>query len=318
MPTLLSAASSVESDLARDVVSGLAGSKRQKTISSTWLYDELGSILFEAITLLPEYGLTRADDRLLRGEAHSIAARLPQRLAVVELGSGSGKKTRALLEAIQPRRYYPVDISPGAQAACVADLQGLLPVEPITGTFLNGLTEAASRRRSGEALLVLFLGSTIGNFDRQDAREFLREVHARLQPGDGLLLGADLLKPVATLLAAYDDATGVTAAFNRNVLARLNREMGADFDLRGFDHEARFNAAESRVEMHLRSRGAQRVYIPGAALEISFRDRETIWTESSHKYTLPRLREMGEAAGFRPEEVWVDEEWPFAESLWRV
>ena len=315
MPTLLSAASSVDPAFVADVRAGLGVSGGQKWLPSVWLYDELGSALFEAITLLPEYGLTRADDRLLRREAASIAAMLPDRIAVAELGSGSGKKTRALLEAIRPARYHPIDVSEGAQALCVAELQSMVPVEPVTAPFLAGLDRVAELRRDGESLLVLFLGSTIGNFDRTAAGRFLREVNARLRPGDRLLLGADLIKPVPQLLAAYDDATGVTAAFNRNVLTRLNREMGANFDSRRFGHQARFDAAEGRVEMHLCSDGRQTVEIPGAGLVITFADGESIWTESSHKYTKPQLRDLVARAGFEPISLWVDEEWPFAEML---
>jgi uncharacterized SAM-dependent methyltransferase len=170
-------------------------------------------------------------------------------------------------------------------------------------------------RATDQRLLVLFLGSTIGNFDRGPAQRFLSEVRRRLQPGDALLLGADLVKPLEQLVRAYDDSLGVTAAFNMNLLARIDRELGADFDLRAFEHLVRYNEIERRIEMHLLSRRRQKVSIPGAGCSVSFNEGETIWTESSYKYTTDEIVQMGETCGFRAETQWVDEEWPFAETL---
>ena len=180
--------------------------------------------------------------------------------------------------------------------------------------YLDGLLEVAARREEGEHLLVLFLGSTIGNFECPAGIRFLSEVRRILQPGDSLLLGTDLEKPLRQLLRAYDDPVGVTAAFNLNLLARINRELSADFLLEQFAHEARFNHQARSVEMHLRSKRSQ-VTIPGAGFSVKLRENETIWTESSHKYSLTEVVQIGERAGFRCQSQWVDEEWPFAESL---
>jgi uncharacterized SAM-dependent methyltransferase len=181
--------------------------------------------------------------------------------------------------------------------------------------YLDGLLEVAARRRPGQHLLVLFLGSTIGNFDRPAAATFLREMRRILQPGDSLLLGTDLEKPVPQLLAAYDDPLGVTASFNLNLLARINRELDADFMLQQFEHVAVFNPEARSVEMRLRSRRSQSVTIPRAELTVPFGEGETIWTESSHKYGPEEPRQIAKAAGFYCKAQWFDQEWPFAENL---
>jgi L-histidine Nalpha-methyltransferase len=180
---------------------------------------------------------------------------------------------------------------------------------------LDGLLEVASYRKSGQRLFVLFLGSTIGNFDRPAGVKFLGSVRSILQPGDSLLLGADLEKPTAQLLGAYDDELGVTAAFNLNLLARTNRELGADFDLREFDHLAKINPIARSVEMHLQSKRKQTVNIPRAEVSVEFQEGETIWTESSHKYSAQEIVETSRDAGFRCERQWIDERWPFSENL---
>ncbi len=306
---------------ADDVRRGLSKAA-QKELPSTYFYDAVGSALFEAITQLPEYGLTRADERLLRTHATAIASRLPVGTVVAELGSGSGKKTRYLLEALAKERgllYFPIDVSPTALAACKQELSSAASVIPLQHSYFEGLQIAASRRRPGEALLVLFLGSTIGNFDRAGARdEFLRTVASILSPGDALLLGTDLLKPESQLILAYDDPAGVTAAFNRNLLARINRELDADFDLPQFAHEARYNQRHHRIEMHLRSLKRQSVTVGAAGFSVSFEPGETIWTESSHKFDLNQLPGLARATGFAHVESWVDFEWPFAENLWVI
>ncbi len=208
----------------------------QKELPSKFLYDEVGSALFEVISVLPEYGLTRADERLLARHAVDIVGRLKSRVLVAELGSGSGRKTRWILEALARRQrttYCPIEISPTALARCQSEL-GQIEYVSIVGferPYLDGLLAAASGRRENEHLLVLFLGSTIGNFDRDAGERFLAEVRRILYPGDALLLGTDLEKPLPQLIAAYDDSIGVTAAFNLNLLARINRELEADFDL---------------------------------------------------------------------------------------
>lgn len=306
-------------DLAREVRDGLLRAG-QKELPSKYLYDEVGSALFEVISVLPEYGLTRADERLLRRHSSDIVARLKSHVLVAELGSGSGKKTRWLLEALTRRQrttYCPIELSPTALARCESEL-GQIEYVSIVGferPYLDGLLAAASRRQKDDRLLVLFLGSTIGNFDRDAAERFLTEVRRILYPGDALLLGTDLEKPLPQLLAAYDDPLGVTAAFNLNLLARINRELGADFDLTAFRHEARYNSPEQRVEMHLRSVRDQIVSIPRANCTVSFIENETIWTESSHKYRAGDIAGMAGRNGFQCNAQWLDSEWPFAESL---
>lgn len=292
----------------------------QRELPSKYLYDEVGSALFETICVLPEYGLTRADARLLEKHAREIVDRLPLPIHVAELGSGSGKKTRWILEALSRRQktyYYPIEISPSALAALAKEL-GQIDMVSIVGyeqPYLEGLRAVGERRDERDNLLVLFLGSTIGNFDRDAGEAFLREMRAILQPGDALLLGTDLEKDVELQLLAYDDAAGVTAAFNLNLLARINRELGADFDLSRFRHEARWNYAERRIEMHLRSTRRQTVRVPAANLRLMMNEDETIWTESSHKYHAEEIPEMAARTGFRCDGQWIDQEWPFAQNL---
>ena len=306
-------------EFAADVRAGLS-QPGQKELLSKYLYDDVGSALFEVISHLPEYGLTRADERLLRRHAHDIVERLATPLSVAELGSGSGRKTRHLLEALCRRQrtaYYPIEISPSALAMCERELRDIesISILGFEREYLDGLLEVAAHRVDGQRLLVLFLGSTIGNFDRLAGLKFLGEVRRILQTGDSLLLGTDLEKSNAQLLHAYDDELGVTAAFNLNLLARINRELDADFDLAQFEHVARINQDERSVEMHLRSTCRQRVNIPAAEITVEFLPDETIWTESSHKYSPQEVFSMALTAGFRCEAQWIDEAWPFAENL---
>jgi L-histidine Nalpha-methyltransferase len=276
--------------------------------------------LFEVISVLPEYGLTRADERVLQRNAYEIVERLPMPVTVAELGSGSGKKTRWLLKALarrQPTAYCPIEISPTALAMCKREL-GDIDAISIVGferEYLDGLAEVAEGRKKDQSLLVLFLGSTIGNFDRPAGLEFLRQIRGILREGDTLLLGTDLLKPIPQLLAAYADPLGVTAAFNLNLLGRINRELEADFVLEQFEHVALFNARARAVEMHLRSKRNQTVTIGAAGFSVRFIEGETIWTESSHKYSKDDVVQMATDTGFCCEAQWVDREWPFAESL---
>jgi dimethylhistidine N-methyltransferase len=302
-----------------DVRLGL-GALGQKTLPSRYLYDEVGSTLFEAITFLDAYGLTRADARILSEHADAIARCAQQPALVAELGSGSGRKMRPLLHAIgavAPTSYCPIDISRQAITYCRAEV-GRIPgvhFHGIVADYFAGLRKVATQRKPGERVLALFVGSTIGNFDRGPAEAFLKEVRALLAKGDRLLLGMDLIKPEAQLLLAYDDPAGVTAAFSRNVLVRLNRELGADFDLAQFAHDARWNREARRVEMHLRSLRVQKVHLPGAGLEVTFREGETLWTESSHKFHPDEAEEIGRIAGFHKVGQWIDQEWPFAETM---
>ena len=307
------------SEFASDVRESLT-KPGQRELPSKYLYDEVGSALFEAICVLPEYGLTRADARLLQENAAEIVSRVPTPVRVAELGSGSGKKTRWILEALSRRQvtyYYPIEISPHALAACEKELaqMDLVSIVGYEQPYLEGLRSVAEGRGDRHHILVLFLGSTIGNFDRSAGDAFLSEVRAILRPGDALLLGTDLEKPVELQLLAYDDPAGVTAAFNLNLLARLNRELGADFDLTCFRHEARWNYADRRIEMHLRSTCRQSVRIPAANLRVVLNEDETIWTESSHKYKAEEIAEMASRTGFSCDKQWIDTEWPFAQNL---
>lgn len=303
---------------AADVRAGLTKTP-QKELPSKYLYDQLGSRLFDAICELPEYGLTRADERLLRRHSPEIADQMPGNLLVCELGSGSGGKTRWILEALTRRRqisYYPIEISPLALSLCQRELADIdsLAIVGLEREYLDGLRHVSERRGTDQAILVMFLGSTIGNFSAPADLRFLQDIRRLLRPGDFLLLGSDLLKPIPDLISAYDDTLGVTAAFNLNLLSRVNLELGADFDLRQFRHEARFNTVTSSVEMHLRSLRAQTVTI-GTHFRVGFQDGETIWTENSHKYSLAEIAEKAQTANFRVQAQWVDQQWPFAENL---
>ena len=313
------AAYEFESGFASEVRAGL-DRPGQKELPSKYLYDDVGSALFEVISHLPEYGLTRADERLLQRHADEIVGRLDAPVAVAELGSGSGKKTRWILEALgrwQQIFYYPVEISHAALLMCQRELSDIdsLSIVGFEREYLDGLLEVATHRQRNQHLFVLFLGSTIGNFDRAAGVQFLSEVRRILEPGDSLLLGTDLDKPAGKLLKAYDDEIGVTAAFNLNLLARLNRELHADFDLNEFEHLAKVNSEARSVEMHLRSKRRQTVRIPAANLTVEFLEGETIWTESSHKFRAEEVFQMAGQAGFCCQAQWIDKEWPFAENL---
>jgi L-histidine N-alpha-methyltransferase len=311
--------SNVAYDFAADVRAGLT-KPEQKELPSKYLYDDVGSALFEVISHLPEYGLTRADERLLRRNADEIVDRVEGPVAIAELGAGSGRKTRWLLEAFCRRQrtsYYPVEISHSALVMCERELSDIdaISIVGFEREYLDGLLEVAAYRKSGQRLCVLFLGSTIGNFDRAAGMKFLSEVRSILLPGDSLLLGTDLEKSSSELLGAYDDQLGVTAAFNLNLLVRVNRELGADFDLSQFRHVAKINSEARSVEMHLESKRRQVVNIPAAEIVVEFAEGETIWTESSHKYSPEEIYGTARDAGFRCEVQWLDEQWPFAENL---
>jgi L-histidine N-alpha-methyltransferase len=305
------------SEFALEVQSGLT-KEGQKTLPCRYFYDDVGTALFQTISLLPEYGLTRADDRVIRASAGELAGFLRTPVAVVELGSGTGSKTRRILEALSARTrvsYYPIDVSLTALQCCRRELSDLAEVVPVEASYLEGVTRAVSLRKPRERILTLFLGSTIGNFERSEMAQFLQEVRARLRPNDALLLGTDLEKAEPRMTLAYADPLGVTAAFNLNLLARINRELGGDFVIRDFAHEALYNRSERRIEMHLRSRRDQEVFIRAAGIAVRFRAGETIWTESSHKFGLPEVGELAARSGFNCVRQWVDQEWPFAESL---
>ena len=296
-------------------------SKEPRELPSIDLYDAIGTALFEAITLLPEYGLTRADARLIRRFAPVVLERLPGPLLVAELGSGTGTKTRWVLEALarrEPVVYFPIDVSASALHKCRQELSeiGAVSIVGMEASYLDGLREVIARRRHDQTLLVLFLGSTIGNFERAAGEEFLRDIRRCLCPGDALLLGADLEKSVEDLVRAYDDPLGVTAAFNLNLLARINRELGGDFVLHEFAHTVRYDERERRIEMHLRSCRRQMVTIKAADVSCTFQPGDTIWTEACHKFSPAEIRRMASRTGFVCEAQWVDSEWSFAENLW--
>jgi L-histidine N-alpha-methyltransferase len=306
---------------AHDVRDGLG--KSRKELPPQYLYDAVGSALFEAITVLPEYGLTRAEERLLGRHATEIAYRLAP-TAVVELGSGSGRKTAPILCALANRQrfvsYIAIDVSATALAICRRQLGGLagVRVRSVQRPYLEGLRELNEPRLASERLLVLFLGSSIGNFSRGEIPVFLRQIRQCLRAGDALLLGTDLIQSPEQLIMAYDDPAGVTAAFNLNLLSRINRELEGDFHLRSFRHEARWSTVECRIEMHLVSQARQFVSIPRANCRVCFEEGETIWTESCHKFVAADLPQLAAGTGFVSAAQWTDPEWPFAENLWIV
>ncbi len=294
-----------------------------KSLPCAYLYDRLGSALFAAICELPEYYPTRAETSILQAHAADIIGRFPPGTDLVELGSGNAAKTRLLIDAALRRhsalRYLPLDIEPTVLEAASLDLVRRYPgleVCAVAAEYADALRHLDLR--CGPARLVLWLGSNIGNLERGQAAAFLSQVRAALQPGDGLLVGIDLRKDRARLEAAYDDPCGVTAAFNRNLLARINRELGGRFDLRTFQHRAAYDADAGRVEMHLVSDRVQRVPIAQLNLEVAFAAGEPIHTESSYKYSVREIDELAAAAGLRWERSWPDAEELFTVNLLRV
>jgi L-histidine Nalpha-methyltransferase len=292
-----------------------------KSLPPWLLYDGTGSALFEEITALPEYYLTRTERAILASSSDEIVSAAGLPLEIIELGAGSATKTSLLLEALLARQptalYTPVDVSPTALRLAAAGLRRLrrLHVRPILARYPDDLVLP---ERTAERRLVLFLGSNIGNYEPSEARALLAGVRARLDPGDAFLLGADLAKSTRLLRPAYDDAAGVTARFNLNVLARLNRELGAAFNLHRFRHVAKWNAKASRMELYLESTIAQRVPIRALNARIPFAPGERIHTESSYKLTRTALRRLLVDAGFQPEARWTDARKWFCLTLARV
>jgi dimethylhistidine N-methyltransferase len=307
------------SDFADDVLRGLTAEKKQ--LQPQYFYDPLGSALFGAICELPEYYVTRAETEILQKYAGEIAAAAESVDRLIELGSGNGQKTRLLLEAVLARQpqllYQPIDVDAEGLRATGRALLTAFPtiaVEALSGEYADVANLGSIRGRT----LVIFLGSSIGNLDAGNAAALLREVRRVMSSGDPLIVGFDLLKDRATLEAAYDDALGVTAAFNLNLLGRLNRELGAHFDLSAFAHKAFFNEAKRRIEMHLVSKRAQTVAIDALGADIAFAEGETIHTENSHKYSLDDVRALAAAAGFEVERHWTDRQGWFADVLLRA
>jgi len=298
---------------AAEVTESLQRQPRQ--LPSKYLYDELGSSLFEAICRLPWYRVTRAESGLLARHGPDILAPLARPLSIAELGCGSGDKLATLVEHADEdiAAVELIDISKSALDMAMRRIEPLRVIDVVThhGRYEEGLDQLRRRRRDG-SLLVLFLGSNIGNFDSPAAREFLEQIHGALRPGGALLLGTDLVKPARELLLAYDDPLQVTAAFNRNLLRRVNDELGGTFDLDGFSHRAVWNEARHRIEMHIVSRRRQTVRIAAAGLEITFEPEESIWTESSYKYEPHAIVEDAARAGFALGQQWLDERAGFA------
>jgi dimethylhistidine N-methyltransferase len=292
-----------------------------KQIQSKYLYDALGSSLFESISRLPWYRITRAESRLLARWANEMVEPLQDPVTLLELGCGSGEKVALLAEALRTRRrrvaIHLIDISPTALELSERALGALEHVSVVghRATYEEGLRRAARERPPHGGLLVLFLGSNIGNFDPPASQEFVAEIRRALRPGDGLLLGTDLVKPVEELLLAYDDPLGVTAAFDKNLLVRMNRELEANFDLTAFEHRAVWNAVDRRLEMHLVSRRPQSVRIPRSGVDVTFEAGESIWTESSYKYEPDEIVELVSEAGFRSHSQWMDPDARFALTL---
>ncbi len=303
-----------------------------------WLfYDAVGSRLFDEITWRPEYYLTRTERSILAAHAEGMIARASHsiaktqsmnsaaRLRITELGAGSADKTRLLLKAAVAQQgtvvYEPVDVSASAlteaQQRIEREIDGVA-VAPRVMDYTHGSWLDLEPARAGERRLVLYIGSSIGNFDPPEAMRLLRRVRAGLKSGDGLLLGVDLKKDESTLLAAYDDVAGVTADFNLNMLARLNRELGADFFLESFEHRAIWNESASRIEMHLASRIAQKVRLAALNLEVEFAEGETIHTENSYKYRPGQAEAMMGEAGFATAGSWTDERGWFGVCLGQV
>lgn len=307
-----------QTDFGRDLLIGL--SQKPKRMYPKYLYDDIGSALFEVITLLPEYCITRAEVRLLERIAADVASHLSAKSAVCELGGGRGAKARHLLAALAERDhhvdYFPVDISRWALDETARAFEGMAHVEthPVQGTYLDGLEEIERKLRA-QPLLVLFLGSNMGNFEFDQRCDFIKKMGACLKAGDSWLMGLDLVKPLAVLNEAYDDPIGVTSAFTKNALARVNREFGANFDVRGFEHNACWNAKSSRMELGLISVRAQRVWISDLQLEVEFEQGERLITEYSYKFSESDVNDMAQLGGFRVEHLWIDEHDLFCEAL---
>lgn len=304
--------------LAEDVRRGLGG--EPKRFLPKYFYDELGSQLFEAICLLPEYYLTRAENEILKLYADEIAASVEGKTTLIEMGSGSASKTRLLIEALLRKQeellFIPVDISATALDSSSRILLQSYPqlnIEAYAADYFAALAEL-SKKPKGRTL-ALFLGSNISNFDLSDALKFLRALRQVLRAGDALLLGADLKKDKAILEAAYNDALGVTAAFNLNVLARINRELGGNFDLRAFKHLAFYNEEAGRVEIYIESTRDQTVSISQLDVEVQFAEGEQIHTENSYKYDLNDITKLASETGFIRNHTWLDQQERFSSNL---
>jgi dimethylhistidine N-methyltransferase len=304
--------------LAEDVRRGL--SSKPKRFLPKYFYDQLGSQLFEAICLLPEYYLTRAENEILERYADEIVASVGGNTTLVEMGSGSASKTRLLIEALLRKQdgllFIPVDISASAldsSSRILLQSYPQLKIEAYAADYFAGLAELGKTPRA--RTLALFLGSNISNFDLEEALKFLRALRQVLREGDALLLGADLKKEKSVLEAAYNDALGVTAAFNLNVLARINRELAGNFDLRAFQHRAFYNEGPGRVEIYIESTRKQTVTISELEMKVQFAAGEQIHTENSYKYDLDDITRLASATGFTRARTWLDQREQFSSNL---
>jgi L-histidine N-alpha-methyltransferase len=309
-----------DDDFAHDVRRGLTAPA--KWLPPRWFYDDLGSSLFDAICFLPEYYVMRAEAEVLASFRTEMAASFGPHGRLIELGSGMARKTRLLLDVITERQpdleYVPVDIDAAMLERSGRDLLREYPalrVTAISSDFSRPSRPLSLLPATRARTIVLFLGSTIGNLSPAEAVTMLRDLRSALQPGDALLLGADLRKARSILEPAYDDALGVTAAFNLNLLGRINRELGGTFDLGAFRHRASYDEVHGRIEMHLISTRVQRVRIDALDLEIAFAEGESIHTESSYKHDDTTLRALADAAGFGVERTWKDARGWFADVL---
>lgn len=307
-------------DFATSVRAGLTA--RPKRLEPRFFYDELGAALFDAICALPEYYVTRAETEVLAMHADEIAAALPAPARLVELGSGSARKTRLLLDAVLRRQrtldYAPVDVDAGTLERTGRTLlteYDRLRISAVCADFREPARVLQALPPPPGRTVVLFLGSTIGNLDPTEAAAMLRNLRSALAPGDALLLGVDLRKAKSILEAAYDDALGVTAAFNLNLLQRINRELGGHFALHRFAHLAFYDQEAGRIEMHLVARDAHSVRIDALNVEVAFEEGETIHTESSWKYDGAAIETLARAAGFTVQQQWMDGQGYFADVL---
>ena len=308
------------SSFADDVRSGLTAVR--KSIPPRYFYDDLGSALFEAITQTPEYYVTRAEVEILTGNRREIAAALKEVGQIIELGSGSGRKTRIILDEMaragRPLEYVPVDVDVSMLQKAGIDLLAVYPNLSVTAVSADFRLASRVVRETVPRLgptAAFFLGSTIGNLHSEEAVVILREIKTMLTPGDFLLLGVDLVKPKAILDAAYNDILGITAAFNLNLLQRINRELGGRFDLHSFAHRAFYDEEQRRIEMHLVSLREQSIHIDRIGIEAAFDEGETIHTENSYKYDAKSVAEMAERAGYGVSRQWTDSNGWFADVL---
>ena len=309
-----------DDDFARDVRAGLGAA--EKSLPPRWFYDELGSALFDTICFLPEYYVMRAEAEVLTSFRSEIVASFGPHVRLVELGSGAARKTRILLDPLLAQQaeveYVPIDVDAGMLERSGRDLlrdYAGLRVTAISADFSRPSVPLALLPRSRARTIVLFLGSTIGNLDPDAGVAMLRDLRHALAPGDALLLGADLRKARSILEPAYNDPLGVTAAFNLNLLGRINRELGGHFELGEFRHFALYDEARGRIDMYLASRGEQRVRIDALDLEVDFAEGEVIHTESSYKHDDATLAALARASGFRIEQTWTDAQRRFADVL---